>query len=238
MPPVELVLEGVVAGYGGLPVIENIALTLREGDRVGLLGRNGAGKTTTLAAIMGLAQRLSGRIAIDGVGIEHLPTHRRCQMGLGYVSQARDIFPSLTVEENLLSALNGNPKGTALDYAYRLFPRLAERAGNGGSQLSGGEQQMLAVARTLMGSPKILLMDEPLEGLAPQIREELMDTIRRLTDDTGMGCLLVEQHVDVVLDFATKVVILENGRVAFAGAVETLRARPEILNRTLGLSQA
>ncbi len=238
MPPAELVLDGLVAGYAGLPVVEDISLTLREGERLGLLGRNGAGKTTTLAAIMGLSQRLSGRIVLNGKDIERLPAYQRCRMGLGYVPQARDIFPSLTVEENLLSALNGNPKGPSLERAYALFPRLAERKGNGGLQLSGGEQQMLAVARALMGAPKIFLLDEPLEGLAPQIREELMATIRRLTDDTGMGCLLVEQHVDVVLEFATKAIILENGRVAFAGPVEILRADPDILGRTLGLNKA
>jgi branched-chain amino acid transport system ATP-binding protein len=235
--PAELVLDGVAAGYGGPPVVQAISLTLREGERIGLLGRNGAGKTTTLAAIMGLAQRLSGRITVNGVAVERLPPHRRCRMGLGYVSQTRDIFPSLTVEENLLSALNGKPKGPALDYAYSLFPRLAERAANGGRQLSGGEQQMLAVARALMGAPRLLLLDEPLEGLAPQIREDLMATIRRLTEESGLGCLLVEQHVDVVLDFASTVIVLENGRIAFAGPVETLRAQPEILARTLGLKK-
>jgi branched-chain amino acid transport system ATP-binding protein len=235
---IELVLDKVTAGYSGTSVIENISFSLKQGERVGLIGRNGAGKTTTLATIMGLAEQLSGTIRLNGRDIGRLPTFRRARAGLGYVPQTRDVFPSLTVEENLQSATRGRDgDATAIEFAYRLFPRLKERRSNRGNQLSGGEQQMLAVARALVPQPKILLLDEPLVGLAPQVRDELMDTIRRLADETGVGCLLVEQHVDVVLDFATRVIILERGIAVFVGTTEELRASPQVLDRAIGLDK-
>jgi branched-chain amino acid transport system ATP-binding protein len=235
---IELVLDKVTAGYSGTSVIENISFALKQGERVGLIGRNGAGKTTTLATIMGLAERLSGQIRLNGQDIGRLPTFRRARAGLGYVPQTRDVFPSLSVEENLQSATRGRAGDeAAMEFAYRLFPRLKERRGNRGNQLSGGEQQMLAVARALVPQPKILLLDEPLEGLAPQVRDELMDTIRRLADETGVGCLLVEQHVDVVLEFATRIIILERGVAVFVGTTEELKAKPEVLDRAIGLDK-
>jgi branched-chain amino acid transport system ATP-binding protein len=235
---IELVLDKLSAGYAGTSVIENISFALKQGERVGLIGRNGAGKTTTLATIMGLAERLSGTIHLNGQDIGRLATFRRARAGLGYVPQTRDVFPSLTVDENLQSATRGRPgDAAAVEFAYRLFPRLKERRKNSGNQLSGGEQQMLAVARALVPQPKILLLDEPLEGLAPQVRDELMDNIRRLADETGVGCLLVEQHVDVVLDFATRIIILERGIAVFVGTTEELKAQPQVLDRAIGLDK-
>ena len=237
MARTELRLSGVTAGYNGVPVIQDISLCVGEGDRVGLIGRNGAGKTTTLAAAMGLAECLSGSVMFDGREARQLPVFRRARAGLGYVPQAREIFPSLSVEENIVSAAKGQSVGDALASAYELFPRLNERRRIGGSQLSGGEQQMLAVARALAGRPKILLLDEPLEGLAPRIRDELMDAIQRMSQQLGVGCLLVEQHVDVVLEFAQSIVVLERGCVVFSGSVEEVRANPSVLEQGIGLQK-
>jgi branched-chain amino acid transport system ATP-binding protein len=232
----ELKVKDLVAGYGSAQAVSGLSFTLREGARIGLLGRNGAGKTTSLAAVMGLAKRFSGEIALNGLDMSSLPTYRRSRSGIGYVPQARDIFASLSVEENLLAAANGNAD-ESLTLAYRLFPRLKERRRNNGKQLSGGEQQMLSVARSLIPRPKILLLDEPLEGLSPLIREELMLAIRTMTDEMGLGCMLVEQHVEAVLDFATDVLVLEQGRVVFSGTSGDLRGNREILNRAIGLKK-
>ena len=234
---IELILDGVTAGYAGTSVLERVSFSVGEGERVGLIGRNGAGKTTTLAAVMGLAQLISGRVLLNGADISRLAIYKRARAGLGYVPQTRDVFPSLTVDENLQSAMNGGERPGAIEAAYRLFPKLRDRRGNAGSQLSGGEQQMLSVARALVSGPRIILLDEPLEGLAPQVREELMDAIRRLADETGVGCVLVEQHVDVVLDFASKIVVLERGIPVFVGPTAELRAQPAVLDRAIGLDK-
>src|SRR5471032_1183419 len=211
----ELRLENVSAGYNGVPVIHDISLTIHEGDRLGLIGRNGAGKTTTLATVMGLADCISGSVTLTTRELRDVSVFRRARAGIGYIPQAREIFPSLTVEENIISAVQGQSVKEALSSAYELFPKLKERRSIGGGQLSGGEQQMLAVARALAGRPKILLLDEPLEGLAPRVREELMSAIQHMTEQFGVGCLLVEQHVDVVLEFATSILVLERGRAVF-----------------------
>jgi len=234
---IELALDGVTAGYAGTSVLERVSFSVGEGERVGLIGRNGAGKTTTLAAVMGLAQLISGRVLLNARDISRLPTYKRARAGLGYVPQTRDVFPSLTVDENLQSAMNGGQGPDAVAAAYRLFPKLSERRSHLGGQLSGGEQQMLSVARALVTGPRILLLDEPLEGLAPQVREELMDAISRLADETGVGCVLVEQHVDIVLDFATKIVVLERGVPVFVGPTAELRAKPAVLDRAIGLDK-
>lgn len=234
----ELCFDGVTAGYGDIPVISDLSWSVREGERLGIIGRNGAGKTTTLAVAMGLADRQAGSIRLGDREIGALDTYARSRAGLGYVPQSRDIFPSLTVEENLLSAVRGRTSTAALEPAYDLFPRLRERRRNGGTQLSGGEQQMLSVARALVGQPRILLMDEPLEGLAPIVRDELMSAISRMSRELGVGCVLVEQHVDVVLDFASKVIVLERGVAAFAGTTQALREQPALLDRTIGLDKA
>ena len=235
--PFSLDFRGVTAGYAGAAVVHDLTLAVRRGERVGLIGRNGAGKTTTLACAMGLAQLQAGVITLGGQDVTRMPIHERARAGLGYVPQSRDIFPSLTVEENLVCALQGGSTQRALEQAYTLFPRLHERRKNGGGQLSGGEQQMLSVARALVGSPKILLLDEPLEGLAPRVREELMEAIEQLALTTGVGCLLVEQHVDVVLDFAHQVVVLERGLIVFSGSSDRLRNEPALLNRAIGLEK-
>lgn len=236
-PHLELRFDNVTTGYGGVPVVEHLSFNVREGERLGLIGRNGAGKTTTLATAMGLADLMNGRIEFGGVDISGVNTYARARAGLGYVPQSRDIFPSLTVEENLLSGLQGRSASVSLPPIYSLFPRLKERRRNGGTQLSGGEQQMLSVARALVGQPRILLLDEPLEGLAPMVREELMNAIVRMSDQLGVGCVLVEQHVDVVLEFSKNVIVLERGIAAYAGSAAALRDEEELLNRTIGIQK-
>jgi branched-chain amino acid transport system ATP-binding protein len=234
----EIRFEQVRCGYGPLSVVQGLDFSLRRGQRLGLIGRNGAGKSTSLATVMGLADLQSGRVLFDGRDVSPLPTYRRARAGVGYVPQARDIFPSLSVEENLLAALQGKPRQSALETAYGLFPRLGERRANKGTQLSGGEQQMLAVARALVPQPDFLLLDEPLEGLAPNLRDELMEAVVRLVRETGIGCLLVEQHVDVVLDFADRVIVLERGLPVFNGTTEEIRADSRVLNHAIGLDKA
>ena len=233
----QLAFEGVTAGWANAPVVHGLSFTLGRGERLGLIGRNGAGKSTSLACAMGLSQLQAGQIRLNGQDIGQAPTHVRARAGVAYVPQGRDIFKSLTVEENLLSAVQSRSPRQALAHAYALFPRLHERRRNGGGQLSGGEQQMLAVARALMSEPKIVLFDEPLEGLAPKVRDELMEAIRRLVEDSGVGCLLVEQHVDVVLAFVDRVIVLERGVPVFHGSAADLRADAALLDRTIGLEK-
>jgi branched-chain amino acid transport system ATP-binding protein len=237
-PSIELSLLGVSSGYSGTTVLEDFDLSIKEGERLGLIGRNGAGKTTALATIMGIAELHRGRVELDGRDISRRPTWQRARLGLGLVPQTRDVFPSLTVHENLVSAISRREHLRNVELAYQLFPRLSERRRNYGDQLSGGEQQMLSVARSLVPGPRFLLLDEPLEGLAPQVRDELMDAIKQLTDETGVGSILVEQHVDVVLDFASRVFVLERGVVVFTGSTEELKERPDVLNRAIGLEKA
>jgi branched-chain amino acid transport system ATP-binding protein len=230
-----LQLHQVQAGYGELRILHGISLELGPGARLAMIGRNGTGKSTTLKAIMGLARISSGQISFGGRDITGASPRARTLQGLGYVPQTRDIFPSLTVEENLVAGLKGRPR-RCIDEAYRLFPRLAERRNNGGSQLSGGEQQMLTVARTLLGQPRLLLLDEPLEGLAPIICIELMSSLETLCRETGMAVLLVEQKVDEALRFAQDVVVLEHGETVFTGASATLLEQPALLEQFMGLA--
>jgi branched-chain amino acid transport system ATP-binding protein len=237
MRATELSLHDVVAGYGGTTVLEGISLSVKRGERVGIIGRNGAGKTTTLATALGLTQQLAGQVMVDGCDVSCLATPDRARLGIGYVPQTRDIFASLTVEDNLRSGLQGGPQ-SRLDQAYALFPRLKERRRNHGNELSGGEQQMLSIARALMSEPSILLMDEPLEGLSPLVAHEVMTAIDTLVSDRGLGCVLVEQHVALVLDFASTVLLLERGRPMFLGDSATLSNRPDLLERCIGLRKA
>ncbi len=230
-----LQLDDVQAGYGAVKVLHGVSLALPASGKLALIGRNGVGKTTLLKAVMGLADVSGGRIVFDGMDITRLSPRERAHAGIGYVAQTRDIFPSLSVEENLLAGLKGRHK-RCIDEAYALFPHLAERRSNGGNQLSGGEQQMLAVARTLLGQPRLLLLDEPLEGLAPIICQELMATFERLACDTGMAVLLVEQKVDDALRFAQDAVLLEGGEVVHRDRSAALRARPELLERYVGIA--
>jgi branched-chain amino acid transport system ATP-binding protein len=230
-----LQLEGVVAGYGPTTVLDGLTLQVMPGERLAMVGRNGVGKTTALRAIMGLVPLRQGRIAFDGIDLAGLPPHRRAELGLGYVPQTRDIFPSLTVEENLVAGLKRRPR-QALEEAYALFPRLAERRRNGGAQLSGGEQQMLSVARALLGEPRLLLLDEPLEGLAPIIRQELLRAFRQMGERSGLAVVIVEQQVDEVLGYASRAVILDHGTVVHEDSAAGLREDHAALDRWLGMA--
>ena len=233
MPAARLDVAGLVAGHGDTRIVQDVSLSVPAGGRVAVLGRNGMGKTTLLAALMGLARRHAGSIGLDGVEIGGLRTAERAARGLGYVPQTRDVFPTLTVEENLRVGLKERPRA-ALEEAYALFPRLRERRRNLGSQLSGGEQQMLSTARTLLGRPSVLLLDEPLEGLAPVICDQLMQALAQLT----VTLILVEQQVDRALDFAQGVVILERGQVVHEGAAADLRDDHALMERHLGVALA
>lgn len=228
-----LSLTNVVSGYGPTHVLDHVNLTLRPGERLAVIGRNGAGKTTLLSTIMGLAKLHEGTIELGGKAIHRLPPHERSGLGLGLVPQTRDIFRSLTVEENLLSAMRGT---ATLDEAYSLFPRLKERRKNGGGQLSGGEQQMLAIARTLMTDPEVLLLDEPLEGLAPVICEQLMQVFEDLASDGRRSVVLVEQHASSALKFADRAALMANGAIVHEGPAAELLARPDLLNRHIGVA--
>jgi branched-chain amino acid transport system ATP-binding protein len=210
-----LSLDTVTAGYGEAVVIDAVSLALAEGEGLALLGRNGVGKSTLIQTVMGLTRHLGGSIGFAGADITRLPAHQRARRGLGWVPQERDIFKSLTVEENLTVA--ARPGDWTVARIWDLFPRLAERRQNRGNQLSGGEQQMLAIARTLMTNPRLLLLDEPLEGLAPIIAEELTDTISRMKAATGMALILVEQHAEVALGATDRAIIIERGRIAWSG---------------------
>ncbi len=231
-----LALDGISAGYGGARVIEDVSLAVAPGERLGVLGRNGAGKTTLLRTALGQTRLHAGRIRLDGRDLTALPPHLRVRAGLGLVPQTRDILPSLSVEENLIAgAPDGRPD---LDRAYALFPQLAERRRIGGTRLSGGEQQMLSVARALMGRPRVLMLDEPLEGLAPALSDTLMQTFEALAAEEGRAVLLVESRVDAALAFADRVAILEAGRLAWIGPPRTLAGRPDLLERHIGLGAA
>lgn len=232
----ELVVQSLVAGYAGTTIIDGIDLAVGEGECVGIIGRNGAGKTTTLASVMGLTQRLAGQVLFGGQDLSRLPPWRRALAGIGYVPQTRDVFPSLTVEENLIAGLKGAPV-SRLDEAYAMFSRLSERRHNHGNELSGGEQQMLSIARAMMGHPSILLLDEPLEGLSPLVAKEVMQGIESLVHARGLGCVLVEQQVSLVLDFSTRVLVLERGRPVFWGETQRLREHPEVLESAVALGK-
>jgi branched-chain amino acid transport system ATP-binding protein len=230
-----LQLDSLVAGYGPTTVLNQLTLVMQPQERLAMIGRNGVGKTTALRAVMGLVQLRQGRILFEGEDLAGLEPHQRAQRGLGYVPQTRDIFPTLSVEENLLAGLKNRPR-TALDEAYALFPRLAERRRNGGTQLSGGEQQMLSVARALLGRPKLLLLDEPLEGLAPLIRLELLNAFARMGQESGMAVVMVEQQVQEALGYAQRAVILDHGMVAHAAAADVLLQDSEALERWVGMA--
>ena len=230
-----LQLHDVVAGYGPITVLNGLSLTVAPQEKLALIGRNGVGKTTTLSAIMGLAQLTRGRIVFDGEDLAGLAPHQRAARGLGLVPQTRDIFPSLSVEENLVAGLKRRPK-SALDEAYALFPRLAERRRNGGHQLSGGEQQMLSVARALLGQPRLLLLDEPLEGLAPLIRQELLAAFTRMSHDSGITVVIVEQQVREALGYADRAIVLERGAVVHEARAAQLREDTATLERLVGMA--
>lgn len=234
MPAMSLEVENLSSGYGPTKVLEGISFAAPAGGRLAVLGRNGMGKTTLLATLAGQTRRYDGNIRLGGADLTHAPSATRAHRGLGYVPQARCIFPTLTVEENLFVGLKARPK-TALEEAYAMFPRLKERRKNLGNQLSGGEQQMLSTARTILGRPTVLLLDEPLEGLAPVICEELMAAFAELAKAGDMTILLVEQRIQSALDFADHVIILERGRLAWTGTPSELSADRDAVERLLGV---
>jgi len=227
MPEVVLRLAEVRAGYGETVVLEDITLDLPERGALAVLGRNGVGKSTLLATIMGRTTFHAGTIAYRGKPISGLPVYERCRLGIGLVPQAREIFPSLTVEENLTVA--ERPGRWTLARVYDLFPKLAERRGHWGNQISGGEQQMLAIGRALMGNPALLLMDEPLEGLAPIIVELLLAAVQRLVREDSLALVLVEQHARVALKVTQSAIVLNRGRIAYSGSSAELLADPQRL---------
>ena len=229
-----LEVNGLCAGYGPIQIIEDISFTVRAGDRLAVLGRNGMGKTTLLASLMGLSTRHAGQIKIGNQDVSRRRTSARADLGIGYVPQTRDIFPSLTVEENLRTGLKGRPI-SALAEAYEMFPRLRERRRNYGLQLSGGEQQMLSMARTLLGKPRVLLLDEPLEGLAPVICDELMALLVGLAASSEVTIVLVEQQIERALDFANRVMVMERGRLSWSGAPDVLIADRPLVDRLIGV---
>ena len=229
-----LAVEGLTAGYGDGIVLEDVALTIDEGDSLALLGRNGMGKTTLLVTLMGLTRMRGGTLRWRGADLAALPTHRRSRSGIGWVPQERLMFPSLTVEEHLTAVARPGPWNVAR--VYEIFPRLAERRANFGNQLSGGEQQMLAIGRALMVNPALLLLDEPMEGLAPIIVQELMGVIRELVEDGGMAVIVVEQHAKLALTLTRHAIVLERGRVVHRAPSEALLRDPETLHRLVAVA--
>jgi branched-chain amino acid transport system ATP-binding protein len=236
MPEPLLALSTVRAGYGEAIVIDDVSLELPEKGSLAVLGRNGVGKSTLLLTIMGFTQMRKGRILWRGRDITALAPHKRARLGIGWVAQEREIFPSLTVEENLTVA--GRPGRWDLESVYGIFPRLAERRANMGNQLSGGEQQMLAIARALMTNPALLLLDEPLEGLAPIIVEELAACIRRMMAEEGTATLLVEQHTELALSLTQEAVVIERGRIVHQARSAEFARDAAALERLVGLKVA
>lgn len=229
-----LVLDGVEAGYGETVVLERISLDLPAGGSLAVLGRNGVGKTTLLATVMGHCVLRAGEIQFAGKLVSGTPPHRRIGFGIALVPQEREIFPSLTVEENLLVA--ARPGDWTVERVYDLFPSLAARRKNRGNHLSGGEQQMLAIGRALMGNPSLLLMDEPLEGLAPVIVDTLLAAFARLKREDSLTLVLVEQLAHLALEFAENAIVLDRGAIVFSGQSRELLDAPHRLDVLMGVS--
>jgi len=245
-----LALENVRAGYGDTIVLEGVSLALKPGGTLAVLGRNGVGKTTLLATIMGLTNLRAGSVRFYGTDISALPAYKRVRLGIGFVPQEREIFRSLTVEENLLVAERPGPsargrgesmaeeKRWTVARVYDFFPSLASRRRNRGNQLSGGEQQMLAIGRALMGNPRLLLMDEPMEGLAPVIVDAVLKGIDRLKREDDLALILVEQHARIALEFTTDAIVLDRGALVYSGPSRVLLDSPERMSRLMGVAGA
>ncbi len=229
-----LAFEKISAGYGNAIVLDRLSFSLQEGQSMAILGRNGVGKTTLLETLMGNTRVTAGQIRWSGRDITGLSPHKRVRAGLGWVPQEREVFPSLTVEENLTVVARPGPWN--LKRVYELFPRLQERRGNYGNQLSGGEQQMLAIGRALMINPKLLLLDEPMEGLAPIIVEELAASIKTMCESEGLASIVVEQHPVLALSMTHRAIVLERGVVVHAGSSRELADDHEHLDSLLGVS--
>ena len=227
---------GVHAGYGDALVLHGISFSLAEGGSLAILGRNGVGKTTLLLTLMGETDVRRGSIVWRSEDITGSPPHHRARAGLGWIPQEREVFASLTVEENL--TVVARPGRWDRERVYALFPRLAERRDQKGNHLSGGEQQMLAIARTLMINPAVLLLDEPLEGLAPIVVEELYDAIARMSAEGSMGLILVEQHAEIALSLTEQAIVIERGAIVHQGPSAGLLRDSELLDRFIGLSLA
>jgi branched-chain amino acid transport system ATP-binding protein len=230
-----LMLAGITAGYGDTVVLEALDLTLGAGESIGVLGRNGVGKTTLIDTVMGHTRLRAGSLKLDGQDIVRWPPWRRARAGLGYVPQEREIFPSLNVQEHLAIAVRPGP--WTVERTYAAFPALKERRRHQGDALSGGEQQMLAIARALVGNPSVLLMDEPTEGLAPIIVEQLETTIRQLGREEGMALVLVEQHAALALDFAPRSIVMDRGRIVYDGPSAVLAQDRERLQSLIGVAR-
>ena len=226
-------LRGVSAGYGETVVLEDIDLALERGECISVIGRNGVGKTTLLSTLMGHTTLHAGELLLHGQRLNGVPSFRRALAGIGFVPQEREIFPSLSVRENLDVA--ARPGHWTHARVFELFPRLAERLDNTGNQLSGGEQQMLSIARALLTNPTVLLMDEPTEGLAPVLVEALTTVLKRLRADSGLSIVLVEQNARVALAFSERTVILDKGRIVYDGASAPLAADPDRLAKLIGI---
>ena len=229
-----LEVQGLTCGYGDAVVLADISFSLAMGRSLALLGRNGTGKTTLIDTLVGVTRRHAGRITLAGREIQDLPVYARAASGIGWVPQERNIFKSLTVDENLSAV--ARPGAWDARRVYELFPRLAERKKNLGTQLSGGEQQMLAFGRALMLNPRLLLLDEPLEGLAPLIIEELLRAIRRVARDEGLSSIVVEQHPQLVLGGTDDCIVLDRGSIAYRADSATLLDDPAPLDQWLGVS--
>ena len=228
-------VDNVSAGYGEAVVLNGVSFSLGEGETLALLGRNGTGKTTLINTLAGATRQHAGTIALGDVALHTLPSHLRAAAGIGWVPQERNIFKSLTVEENLTAV--ARPGRFDVKRVYEMFPRLAERKFNLGTQLSGGEQQMLAVGRALVVNPKLLLLDEPLEGLAPIIVAELLKAISRITREEGLAAIIVEQHPQAILRISHRAIVLDRGSVVHASGAEALLHSPELLDRLLGVAR-
>ena len=232
-----LELMDVHAHYGKVHVLQGTSLQVAKGDVVGLLGRNGVGKTTTLKTIMGLLRASSGSIRFDGLDLKRLAPHRIPRAGIGYVPQGRGIFPTITVRENLLIGLKQTPSSATLDYVFEHFPRLKERLSQPGGTLSGGEQQMLAIARCLVMQPKLLILDEPTEGVMPILVKDIRREIAAV-NQTGVSVLLVEQNIKTAIRLCSKIYIMEKGAVVHEASSRELQNDKETLHRYLGVSVA
>jgi branched-chain amino acid transport system ATP-binding protein len=231
-----LTIENLRAGYGEAVVLPNMSLAMPEGQVLAVLGRNGTGKTTLINSIVGVTRRFGGSITLGGRDITAMRPDERARAGIGWVPQERNIFRSLTVEENMTAVAQPGP--WTVEKIYEMFPRLKERRSNFGNQLSGGEQQMLAIGRALTLNPKVLLLDEPTEGLAPIIVEELLKAIGSITRATGICSIIVEQNAQKILGLADRVVILERGTIVHDAPSQALKADPAVLERHLGVAGA
>jgi branched-chain amino acid transport system ATP-binding protein len=228
-----LEVRGLTAGYGDAVVLDDVSFSIPAGGSLAVLGRNGTGKSTLMMTLMGHTRHRAGSIKFRGAEIAAAPPHRRARLGLSWVPQEREVFPSLTVDENLVIGAKKGP--WTRERVFQFFPRLQERRRNMGNQLSGGEQQMLAIARALIANPTLVLLDEPLEGLAPVVVAEVAECIRRMMQEEGLAIVLVEQHAEFALGLTDRAIILERGRLVHEGPSAALLENHELIDRYVGV---